>query len=308
MRPLALLIASLLLIICGFISSLRAAPQPLLPTIDLEFIIAGLAHTEAQLNSGTCRLKHFAADHFNTKKIVDKEKEPGIKKPQTKRKVAEIHTVVDVWLAFSGEHNYFKYSYSDSIIQYALFDGRINLYPGKPPAFSAKKSPTYNTYDPRNWGIWFKGHRLSNYLQQQNGGRVIGSETLNGIACYIVETLYPVGPYDTTKFWIAPEGGFRLLQAVQEANDHKLSLTIEWQQYQFDTGIVWFPKHGVLLSSGKDKLLRNEVEITDFQPNIDVSSFFDLQISPETEVFHLDLEEFTTFEEIGWKQLGPTSK
>ncbi len=309
MYTLKLLIV-LFLLICVFIAPLQAAPKPLLPNIDLEFVIAGLAHTEVELKSGTGNLKYFAADNFNKK----------LQRANTKRKTThsehliideeliEDGTVSELWFAFDEEgHSYFKYFLDDDRIAHVLFDGRIHLFPGKPHAFGYG-TPEDHIYDPRNWGIAHKGLRWSDYLLQQEAVHIIGSEAVDGIACYIVEAPYPGGYYDTMKLWIAPKGGFRLIQVIGESNDRKLSVKIDWQQYQLQTGVVWFPKDTELLAWEEGEVFKNEIKVTNFQPNIDVSAYFDLQISPETEIYHMDLRKLIPFKEIGWRTLEPTSK
>ena len=302
------ILTAFLLFICGFTSPLLAASKPLLPPIDLEFIIAGLSHTERQLISGTGHFKLFGVDYFSEKeRIVDEKKETDTQNPQIDQRLIELNAVIERQFVFNKEHSYFKDIFADGTVAHVFLDGKIILYPGSPIAFNYG-----NLYedvdDPRNWGIWFRGQKWSDYLWGQTEVRVIGSEAVDGIACYILEMPFPHAGYDVLQVWVAPKGGFRVVQTVRKSNNRELALKLEWQRYQLQTGVVWFPKHAVLLYRDEEGPLRNEVEITDFQPNIDVSSVFDLQILPETKVFHIELSQFTTFKEIGWRQPEPVSK
>ena len=58
------LLGTSFLLVCSFIPSLLATPKPLLPPIDLDFIIAGLAHTETQLKLEQ-DISDIAADNFD---------------------------------------------------------------------------------------------------------------------------------------------------------------------------------------------------------------------------------------------------
>ena len=44
-----------------------------------------------------------------------------------------------------------------------------------------------------------------------------------------------------------------------------------------------------------------EVEVMEFQPNVDVTSLFDLQIPPDAKVWNVDLRRWFTFKELGWR-------
>ena len=309
------LLGTSLLLVCSFIPSLLATPKPLLPPIDLDFIIAGLAHTETQLKSGTGYFRHFSADNFDEQNsfdeitsVVNEEKGTYMEPSLLNRKLRKYRSVWGMWFAFSGEHTHFKGIADDRTPAHIFFDGKIILYTGEVNAFR-HGNPFDDIHTPRNWGIWFKGEKWSDYLRQQKEVRIIGSEAVDGIACYVLEMPYPLAGYHTLKFWIAPQSGFRLIQTMRKGNDRELSVKIGWQQYPLETGVVWFPKHAVsLFYRDKKRPSRNEIEITDFQPNVDVSSDFALQISPGTEVFDINLEKYTTFKEIGWKPLESAAK
>ena len=301
----------LIFFLSNFIPSLLATPKPLLPPIDLEFVIAGLAHTETQLESGKGYFRHFPGINFSEMNWFANEEKGTHDSFLLHRKLMEYRAVIEIWFAFSGEHTHFKMVAADGTTEHIFFDGRITLYSEDAYADNSFEHghPFGHIETPRNWGIWFKGQKWSDYLRQQKEVRITGSEAVDGIACYVLEMPYPLGGYHTLRFWIAPQGGFRLIQTVREGNSHKLSVKIDWQQYQLKTGVVWFPKQAVsLFYEDKKRPSRNEIEITDFQPNIDVSADLEFPISPETEVYDMGLRKMTTFKEIGWRPLESAAK
>jgi len=318
MRPLTIL-TTLLFIAFGSLLQSCAKPESA-PSIDVESIIAGLAQTESLLQSGKGHFKLYGDSYFRH----------GVE-----QLVEGVHTTKELGFAFSGKHSYFKYERLPEERQLpsvagfkpelpphevsleSISDGKIQLKivllgDNASPYITMHPEP-YNTStskEPRNWGLWNRGQRMSAYLRELEGVRVMGSERINGIHCYILEASPPQTQGVTEKFWIASEGGFRLVQRLIETRGDKRLIKIEWEHYQLGEANVWFPKHGVSLSTtvGEKTPFRNEMEINDFQPNIDVSSLFDLQISPETQVFNADTRKHITFQEIGWQPLEKTSK
>ena len=108
------------------------------------------------------------------------------------------------------------------------------------------------------------------------------------------------------RFWIAVDGGFRLIQRLHETDTKTHLIKIGWRPYIGEVdAAIWFPAHIVTQSArdGGRKPLRTEIEVTDFRPNVDVSALFDiaapLDTSVEIQTPHVKL----TFEEVGWRPL-----
>jgi len=307
MRKLVIL-AILTVPICGFLSQSFAEPPLLLPPIGTELIIAGLEHSEALLKSGKGHFKLYSAAYFEKKKeIVDEKKEKDLK-TGSDRVIQRTRLVEELQFAFSREHSYFKYLDGE-----VISDGKIQLIIASPDQISMVSGNPFPPFplDPRDWGLWYNRQKLSDYLRQQKKVRVIGSEKVDGIPCYILETPDPKVQEATVKFWVAPEGGFRLIQSLHETKTRKNTVKIEWQRYQTGEGNdIWFPKHGIALltKEGEKTPSRNEVEITDFQPNIDVSYLFVLQISLDAKIMNTEIGKFTTFKEISWQKLETSTK
>ena len=303
-------ISTTLVVICSFLPP-SLANQPLLPPIDAELIITGLKHSESLLKSGTGRFKFYGSAYFAEKKKNLKIDEGKINKGTDGGIQSKTVLIEELLFAFSGEHSYFKFLGMGS--GEIIFDGKIQLTIPHSKQILMRYG-YFNPSDPRGWGPWYKKQKLSDYLGQQEKIRVVGGENLDGIPCYIVETQDPKLQDAVVKFWIAPRNGFRCVQTLYETGTRRQLRKIEWQGYQLkgqENEFVWFPKHGISLSMKRSnpkepwsKPFRNEAVITDFQPNIDVSHFFHLQIPPETKIFNVELKQSTTFKEIGWQEIN----
>ena len=275
-----------------------AESKPPLPPIDLEAIIAGLAHTESLLKSGRGKLKFYMASYFSRS---GPDREITVKKP-ARGHSRTISSVKELEFAFSKAHSHFNNDGSkfiaDGNIQLVISPhGSISMYPrvAYPP----------EGLDPRDWGLWYRRQRLSNYLRQQKSARLIGNEKVDGIPCYVIQTPEKSTEDAIIKFWVTPEDGFRLVQIHHQTQIQKALIKFEWQAYQLDgKQRVWFLKRAVSISTSETEVepIQNEMEITDFKPNTDVSDLFDLQIPPETEISSPGFSQSITFEEIGWKQ------
>jgi len=315
MKKLIIKISITLLFIFGSLSPCHTEQKPLLPQIDVELIILGLKHSESLIKSGKGRFKLYGSSYFANKdeKKTEKPKDKEEKKGAVRRKS---YPVVELSFAFSNEHSYFKYLVPQGIE--VIFDGRIQL------AISQKgKSISVSTgyafpLEVRNWGFWYKHQWLSDYLlhrKKEEKIRIIGSENLafgnKNLPCYVVETPDPLLQDSVLRFWITPRGGFRCVQSLRETSKQRRLRRIEYQGYQLkDSKVVWFPKKGISLLAKRpspkakwEEPLKNKIEITDFQPNVDVSHFFNLQIPPETKVWNSDLKKFMRFKEIDWHKL-----
>ena len=274
-----------------------AESKPPLPLIDLEAIIAGLADTESMLKSGRGKLKFYMASYFRQSRS---DREIIAKKP-ARGYSRTIYSVEESEFAFSKTYSYFNNNGSkfiaDGNIQLVIAPhGSISLYPrvAYPP----------EGLDPRDWGLWYRRQRLSNYLRQQKSARLIGNEKVDGIPCYVIQTPKKSAEDLIVKFWITPENGFRLIQIHHQTQKRKALIKFEWQGYQLDSKQrVWFLKRAISISTSETETepIQNEMEITDFKPNTDVSELFDLHISPKTEISS-PVGQSITFEETGWKQ------
>ena len=277
-----------------------AESKPPLPLIDLEAIITGLAYTESLLKSGRGKLKFYMASYFSQsgpdKEIIAKKPARGHSRTFSSMEESEF--------AFSKTYSYFNSDgtkfIADGNIQLVIaLHGSISMYPrvAYPP----------EGLDPRDWGLWYRRQRLSNYLRQQKSARLIGNEKVDGIPCYVIQTPEKSTEDAIIKFWVTPEDGFRLIQIHHQTPTQKALIKFEWQAYQLDgQQHAWFLKRGVSISTSETEAepVQNEMEITDFKPNINVSGLFDLQIPPETEISSPRFGRSITFEEIGWKQFA----
>ena len=275
-----------------------AESKPSLPPINLNFIIAGLAHTESLLKSGKGKLKLYMASYFRQSRP---DREITVKKP-TKGHSRTISSVEELEFAFSKAHSHFNKDgfkfIADGNIQLVISPhGSISMYPrvAYPP----------EGLDPRDWGLWYRRQRLSNYLRQQKSARLISNEKVDSIPCYVIQTPEKSTEDAIIKFWVTPEDGFRLIQIQHQTQTRKSLIKFEWQAYQLDgKQHAWFPKRAVSISTSETEVepVQNEIEIIDFKPNTDVSALFDLQIPPETEILNPQLNRPVTFKEIGWKK------
>ena len=277
---------------------LFAESKPPLPLIDLEAIIAGLAHTEPLLKSGRGKLKLYTASYFNQSRS---DKEITVKQVE-KGRSRTFSSVEELEFAFSKTYSYFNNDGSKFIA-----DGNIQLVISPHGSISMYFRVAYppEGLDPRDWGLWYRRQRLSDYLRQQKGVQLIGNEKIDGIPCYVIQTPEKSAGDPIVKFWITPENGFRLVQIHHQTQTRKSLIKFEWQAYQLDgKQRGWFPKRAVSISTSETEAepVQNEMEIIDFKPNTDVSELFDLQIPPETEISSPGFGQSITFEEIGWKQ------
>ena len=275
-----------------------AESETLLPSVDLEFIIARLAHTESLLKSGRGKFKLYMASYFSRSKLY---KEITVKQAEKGRR-RTFSTVEELEFAFSKTYSYFNSDGSKFVA-----DGNIQLVISPQGRISMYSRVVYppEGLDPRDWGLWYRRQRLSDYLRQQKSARIIGNEKVDGIPCYVIQTPEKSTEDANVKFWITPESGFRLVQIHHQTQTRKALIKFEWQAYQLDgEQRVWFPKRAVSISTSEAEAepVQNEIEITEFKPNIDVSGLFDQQIPPETEISNPQLNRPVTFKEIGWKK------
>ena len=283
--------------IAGFllISLISAfAGNSILPPIVEELIIAGVKHSESLLKSGTGRIRVYGSGYFGKKKKVE------VLKSGKKR-----YYVMELQFAFCGEHTYIKYL--DPQFGGIIFDGRnqINISPQGDYTSVTSKYTFLPSMDPRDWGIWYKRQKLSDFLmrcKEKGKIRIVGAEKVRNVPCYVVETEDPSVQGGILRFWIAPKGGFRCVQILRRSGSEVIVRRIRWRRYKLKDGeSVWFPEKGVMiLKRGKDRY-RSEMEVMDFQPNVDVTSLFDLQIPPDAKVWNVDLRRWFTFKELGWR-------
>jgi len=280
-----------LIISFGFLSKGWSRSGQPLPPIDSPFLIAGLQHAESLLVSG--------------KGEVNFQMEPY------QQRNSEI-------FAFHQKKAFVHYQSGFLKGQRLLFNGEIQLALSPLPEDTGKVGGILLVYqktinlqeDPRNWGIQFLDTPLSQYLQE-HGVRFLGSEVLEKVPCYVVESVYRDG--SPMKFWIAPEGGFRCVQIQHQetwyGRDRKpvpslVTMRIYYKAYQIDGQTVWFPLKGVreqhASSDGRflDKVV---MEVKDFHVNVDISDLFQIKVDPEFPVWVERLGKPIPFKEIGWK-------
>lgn len=279
-----------------------ANSEPLLPPTNTEVIIAGVARTASLLKSGKGHFKHYGNAYFEENKEVIDKKRKAESSAETVNAASSTRSVEAVEFAFSNEYSYFKSANGE-----VISDGKVQLIIPSPQNISALYDNFFPPFplDPRDRGLWFQRQELSDYLHQHKEAiRLIGNETVDGVRCYVLEMPDSRVSGATLTFWIAPDGGFRLIQSLHAKKTEKTIVKIEWQQWNTVEGdSVWFPRHSVALFTreGQKTPLRNEGEITHFQPNIDVSHLFVLQISPETKIFNTEIGKLTPFKELGWQ-------
>jgi len=269
-----------------------AKPEQLLPPTDIDTILAGLAHTEASLKSGIARVRFY-----------EHSLPYDFHRPPTERPFDEHESL----LAFGGQHTYVKFLGQGK--SELMCDGRVQLNISAYTItcdFQGYRNPRPAS-DPRNWGIWYDRQTLSDYLRQRKRTRIVGSENIDGLPCYVIETTFPRNKEATVKFWVTPEQGFRLIQSLFHTDTAEYKRKCEWQSYETESGEhVWFVKRGVarFLVVGKEEYISSTIEVSDFQPNVDVSHFFRPELTPETEVWNRKTQRSVPFKEIGWRELG----
>lgn len=279
-----------------------ASSEPLLPPTNTEVIIAGVAHTASLLKSGKGHFKHYGHAYFEEKKEIIDEKREVDPSTGTVNAASSTRSVEAFEFAFSNKYSYFKSANGE-----VISDGKVQLIIPSPQNISASYGNFFPPFplNPRDRGLWYQRQELSDYLYQHKEAiRLVGNETVDGVRCYVLEMPDSRVSGTTLTFWIAPDGGFRLIQSLHARKTEKTIVKIQWQQWKTEKGdAVWFPRHSITLFTreGQKTPLRNEGKITDFQPNIDVSHLFDLQISPETRIMNTDIGKLITFKELGWR-------
>lgn len=261
-----------------------------LPSIDSQSLTTGLESTESLIVSGKGKV-YFTYERKDFPTVED--------------------------FGFDGQKTAFNFHVGILKDRRVLFDGENELMIHNDPNSETPKlylHPRKTTLlheDPRNWGLQVYDIPLSQYLQE-NGMKILGSGVLGKLPCYIVESKRNGGPIT---FWITPERGFRCVQIQYDSMWYKIpndpapwptvtTERIEYKAYQIDNQEVWFPAKGSMKTHGKSDsqfLSGLNMEVKDFQLNVDVSNIFQVQIEPETKVWVKKIEEFVPFKEIDWK-------
>ena len=278
--------------------------EPTLSPIDSNFIIAGLSHSATFLRSGKGKIKICANDYFRDKV------ESGIGKNGL-----AFENVFERLFAFNAENSYSKILFGRAKGMVSVCDGRVTLTTREmEPSFITVEHgwALPNLFDPRDWGLWYQRQLLSDYLAKQKKVEVIGTESLNGIPCYLVQVPDSAVENSVVNLWIAPKKGFRCVRIQYEAigmEDEKpirnvFDTVIEYQEFPIsDKNSAWVPKRGIFIRRNKSdgkQLGKNILEVSDFELNIDVSDQFNIHISPDTLVWNLALRKQISFKEIGW--------
>jgi len=270
----------------------------LLPPINAEFLIMGLKHNESLISSGK---GGFHSRLSSGGKITDE---------------------FTAAFAFDDHRTYYSYKSGPLTGCTALYNKKIHrkLYITVRPEDGqisyrigyTKEEPMPPDEDPRNWGRCYWGIPLSKYLQDHKA-RIIGQERLKVgsevIPCYVVRS-EPFSKYERNlKFWIAPKDGFRCIQQ-ERISTTRYGERLErkrffYKAYEVNGQKAWFPQRGIywMFKDRTDEKVsaKLEVEVMDFQPNVDISDLFRVDIDPETPVWDEKLSRLRPFKEIGWQ-------
>ena len=279
-----------LIIFGGWFPNCWGQAESPLPPIDTQLLTTGLQLMESLIVSGKGKV-YFTYERKNFPTIEDF----GFDRQKT---AFDFHVGIlkDRRVLFNGESELMIHDDPDSE------HPKLYLHPRK---------TTLLHEDPRNWGLRVHDIPLSQYLQE-NGMKILGSEVLGELPCYIVESKRNREPIT---FWITPERGFRCVQIQYESRWHKIpndpdpwptviTQRIEYKAYQIDNQEMWFPVKGSRKTRRKsdDQFLGGlNMEVKDFQLNVDVSDIFQIRFDPETKVWVKKIEEFVPFKEIDWK-------
>jgi len=295
---------SFLLLFLGLLSNGYSKDDFQLPSIDSEMLIMGLRQTESLISSGRGKL-HWSQTRYG----------------KSGEKIMK-YDEFDAIFAFDSYRDYYQY-------QSGLLEGRrelvdkklqmrldVTIVEGKIVGCRVsrkEKLAVAPEWEPRNWGLWFYGVPLSQYLQK-HGARIIGSENLRTEKlkknlCYVVETnKSPNMEGVADRFWIIPEGGFRCGQLQIERGakyKQRWKKRFIYKTYKMNEQTIWFLKKGlfwIFSCSDNHLVAKIVIEVKDFHPNVDISDLFHLEINPETPVWDETLSRFRPFKEIGWKQ------
>ncbi|RKU11385.1 hypothetical protein C6502_08420 [Candidatus Poribacteria bacterium] len=257
-----------------------------LPPIDAQSLTTGLEATESLIVSGKGKV-YFTYERKDFPTIED--------------------------FGFDGQKTAFNFHVGILKDRRVLFDGENELMihndPNSeiPKLYLHPRKTTLLHEDPRNWGLQVYDIPLSQHLQK-NGMKILGSEVLGELPCYIVESKCNGEPIT---FWITPERGFRCVQIQYDSMWYNpapwptvKTERIEYKAYQIGNQEVWFPAAGSMKTHRKSDgqfLSGLNMEVKDFQLNVDVSDIFQVQIEPETKVWVKKMEEFVPLKEIDWK-------
>ena len=144
-----------------------AESETLLPSVDLEFIIARLAHTESLLKSGRGKFKLYMASYFSRSKLY---KEITVKQAEKGRR-RTFSTVEELEFAFSKTYSYFNSDGSkfvaDGNIQLVISpQGRNSQCLLQPVSSGGLSSRRVGS---ERLGIlsWYRRQRLSDYLRSE---------------------------------------------------------------------------------------------------------------------------------------------
>ena len=293
----------------GLAIQLPVWSESTLPPVDSDFIIWGLSHSATLVHSGKGKIKIYMGNYFKNK-VESGIGEDGL----------AFENVLENLFAFDGEKSYSKALFGRSKGITLVCDGQVTLtiQENEPSFFAVEQGWAQPALlDPRGWGLWYERQLLSDYLAKRENVQVIGTESLNGTLCYVVQVPSSAIENSVDKFWIAPDKGFRCVRiqyegtSIESIENEKFirdiyDTTIEYQEFAISDEIsAWFPKRGIIVSRRKsdgEQVSKNIMEVTDFELNIDVSNLFDIQIPPDTLVWDLAIRKQIPFEEIGWDE------
>lgn len=293
----------------GFLTMSAFATNSL-PVIDAETLLAALQHSESLLMSGLVEMvtnapagveRTLFAFKGNSMFLTFLEGGPeGSPEPEGRR---------------------YLYSYFDGKLSIAFMLPERNVRPTNPTnvAIGHGRRPSLRyTENPLNWGLRYEHIPWSQYLRD-HGIQHISTrkepilELKDVFDCYVARTTSHGMPL---RVWFCPALGFHCVRIEEEntwgegsGEDQKsypiVNVTrIVPQQYVLPDGtMLWFPWKARLttkLKDGERVFAGGTIEITRFEPNVDVSAWLDPGIAPDTEVWDGTLGRYLPFKELEW--------
>jgi len=310
------------LVIFLFMSaSIYAKNKASLPAIDYKVLIAGLQNTESLITSGKGRwvLIYFVTDNriyheFDDIFAFDSDKSIEYHTAGTLAgmKYINVRSIPIIMAVEINEDGKIK-RHKD---QFEKFVG-ISISYHEPDPITALQA--LSAMDPRPWGLcWSKEIETCK-------AKIVGAEEIKvldskeKLPCYVLEG-------NSKKFWVTPKDGFRCVYVEEEGNGTRIRLSIVYKSYNIKGQKAWFPQkclgerfamkdgkwiHAYDLNPsdvslppeipGKIVMPDSRAEVTDFQPNVDVSDMFHLDVGPEELIRDGTLSKLRPFKELDWK-------
>ena len=292
-----------LFVLMIFLSGEHKGGEATLPPIDPQVIIAGLKHTESLLQTGKCRI------HY-----------------QGYSKLANFKEEHEDIFAFDS-YRIYRFSLSGLILNGKYVGGKDvrELYDTKTQTKFAigKKmrgeipvridrginSPFNHSWDPRNYGMRISGIPSTplSELLRKNGARIVKVEKIKrskeSIPCYVVDSKDRI--WGKIRLWLDPKEGFL---PIKIRMGDRWFMNINYKPYRSDGQTVWFLDKGLWWSvDEKGNIVEKRImEVKEFQPNVDISDLFRVDLPPDTPVWDSNLSKYRPFKEIAQelKEIG----